>query len=76
MPRGIWNVHKFGGSCLADKGRIENAARVMAIDDDAWCAVVVSAMGGVTDQLIRAAELAARQSSESLDVPSASPHVQ
>ena len=56
-----WVVHKFGGTCLADAERIANAARLGLSDSDASLAMVVSAMAGVTDNLIRAMELAADQ---------------
>ena len=48
-----WIAHKFGGSSLADAGRIRQVAAVLAARDDAAQVVVVSAMAGVTDALTR-----------------------
>ena len=52
-------VMKFGGSSLADGQRIRAAAGIVAqsIKDGNKVAVVVSAMGSVTDQLIEIGEL-------------------
>lgn len=47
-----WVVHKFGGTSLADAARYRNAARLLASEPAAGRAVVVSAMAGVTDDLI------------------------
>jgi aspartate kinase len=51
-PRRI--VVKFGGSSLADKDRIERAARLIAaeVKKNTRLVVVVSAMGKTTDQLL------------------------
>ncbi|MFB9066874.1 bifunctional aspartate kinase/homoserine dehydrogenase I [Pseudofulvimonas gallinarii] len=48
-----WVAHKFGGSSLADAGRIRQVATVLGARDDAAQVVVVSAMAGVTDALTR-----------------------
>ena len=57
-----WVVHKFGGTSLADAERYQNAARILLSQQQSErTAVVVSAMSGVTDELIRSVELAARQ---------------
>lgn len=59
MP--TWQIHKFGGTSLADVSRIQDAAALVTEANQtsgARIAVVVSAMGGVTDGLIRATELA------------------
>jgi aspartokinase/homoserine dehydrogenase 1 len=53
-------VHKFGGSSLAETDRIRRAAGLVAARDAA-CVVVASAMGGVTDALLRAAAQAEKQ---------------
>lgn len=47
-------VMKFGGTSVADIGRIENAARRVAREVEAGneVAVIVSAMAGVTNQLV------------------------
>ncbi len=54
-----WIVHKFGGSSLADARCIEHVAGLVAGRDDEAQAVVVSAMAGVTNTLLAAAETAA-----------------
>jgi len=52
-----WNVHKFGGTSLADPDRIRHVAGL--VDDmPRPTALVVSAMGGVTDRLLGLAEAA------------------
>jgi len=53
-------AHKFGGSSLADAGRIRHVAGLMLDADEARQVVVVSAMQGVTDALIGVADAAAR----------------
>jgi aspartokinase/homoserine dehydrogenase 1 len=54
-------VHKFGGTSLADAVRLDGAAQILhAALHRARCVGVVSAMAGVTDRLIEAAGLAAR----------------
>ncbi|MCC7440565.1 MAG: bifunctional aspartate kinase/homoserine dehydrogenase I [Bdellovibrionales bacterium] len=59
----MWTVHKFGGTSLRDAGRIRVAAELALADHRARgagvrTAVVVSALGGVTDALIAALEKA------------------
>ena len=57
-----WTVHKFGGTSLADAERYRAAAEiVLAQQPRDHVAIVVSAMSGVTNALIRSVELAARQ---------------
>jgi bifunctional aspartokinase / homoserine dehydrogenase 1 len=58
-----WIVHKFGGTSLADASRYQSVGRILLASrrEGARTAVVVSAMGGVTDGLLEAVELAARQ---------------
>ena len=54
-------VMKFGGTSVGDADRIENVARSIAEHArKAGVIVVVSAMGGVTEMLIRAAHAATR----------------
>ncbi len=57
-------IHKFGGTSLGDAQRISNVAEIIlnqhSLIEDASDIVVVSAMSGVTDQLIRGARAAAR----------------
>jgi bifunctional aspartokinase / homoserine dehydrogenase 1 len=57
-----WIVHKFGGTSVANAERYRHVARVLAAEPrDARPAVVVSAMSGVTDLLVRTVELASRR---------------
>ena len=51
-------VHKFGGSSLADADCYRRVAAIVAARPESRRAVVVSAMGGVTDALVRTVELA------------------
>src|ERR1044072_3701705 len=56
-----WLVHKFGGTSVANAERYRAAAEsVLACAPGERVAVVVSAMSGVTNELIRAVELAAK----------------
>src|SRR5437879_4737321 len=52
-------VHKFGGSSLADAARFRRVADIVAARPEAQRVIVVSAMGGVTDTLVRAVHLSA-----------------
>ena len=52
-------VHKFGGSSLADAGRIRHVAGLMLAADEDRQVVVCSAMQGVTNALIAMAQAAA-----------------
>jgi len=64
-------VQKYGGSSVADAGRIKNVARRIAAtrDKGEQVVVVVSAMGDTTDELIRLAYLVTNQPGErELDV--------
>ncbi|HEU4930547.1 MAG TPA: bifunctional aspartate kinase/homoserine dehydrogenase I, partial [Pyrinomonadaceae bacterium] len=55
-----WIVHKFGGTSVADAERYRAAAEiVLPHASDERVAVVVSAMSGVTNDLIQSVELAA-----------------
>ena len=47
-----WIVHKFGGTSLADADCFRRVAAIVSAPCDANLAIVVSAMGGVTDQLL------------------------
>src|SRR5689334_3719755 len=51
-------VHKFGGTSLADASCFRRVADIIARHPNGGQAVVVSAMSGVTNALIRAVELA------------------
>ena len=58
-----WIVHKFGGTSLADATRYRLVGRILLEGrrTGARTAVIVSAMGGVTDALLEVVGLAARQ---------------
>jgi len=59
-PAGSWIVHKFGGTSVADATAIRNAVSlVLASDPARRPCVVVSAMAGVTDELLALSRLAA-----------------
>src|SRR5207302_1100493 len=51
-------VHKFGGVALANAEAIRHAVAIVAARQTRGVAVVVSAMGGVTDALLQIAALA------------------
>lgn len=51
-------VHKFGGSSLADTERLKNVFKVTQEEHQGLSAVVLSAMGGVTDRLVEISSLA------------------
>ncbi|HEY7233735.1 MAG TPA: aspartate kinase [Gemmatimonadaceae bacterium] len=53
-------VHKFGGVALANADAIRHAVNIVATRRARGSAVVVSAMGGVTDALLDIAELSRR----------------
>ena len=54
------HVLKFGGTSLGSAERIEHVGKIVTrAADDARVVVVVSAMGGVTSDLIEASALAA-----------------
>lgn len=53
-----WVVHKFGGTSLANAERYERVAAILETRTAERSAVVVSAMAGVTNRLIRLVELA------------------
>lgn len=55
-----WIVHKFGGSSLADASCFRSVAAIVQSGAGASRAVVVSAMGGMTDQLFDVIDTAAR----------------
>ncbi len=53
-----WKIHKFGGSSLADAECFRRVAGLVLDKPDRRIGVVVSAMGGMTDALLRLATLA------------------
>ncbi len=55
-----WKIHKFGGSSLRDAECFRRVAGLMLETDDGPVGVVVSAMGGMTDDLLHLAVLAER----------------
>lgn len=52
MTTAAWQVHKFGGSSLADPQCFRRVAEILLEQDAARQAVVVSAMQGMTDALL------------------------
>ena len=58
MSRKSWKIHKFGGSSLADADCFRRVAGLLLENDDERLAAVVSAMGGMTDALLRLTLLA------------------
>lgn len=55
-----WEIHKFGGSSLADTACFRRVADIILDLPDTRIGVVVSAMGGMTDALLDLAMLAER----------------
>jgi bifunctional aspartokinase / homoserine dehydrogenase 1 len=53
-----WVVHKFGGTSLARAERFRQVAAILRAEEAQKKAIVVSAMGGVTDDLIEIVALA------------------
>lgn len=58
-------VMKFGGTSVGSAERIQNVAEIVALNPKGKI-VVVSAMAGVTDMLIKASQLASKQQSHDL----------
>jgi aspartokinase/homoserine dehydrogenase 1 len=54
-----WKIHKFGGSSLADADCFRRVAAILGQAGKGPLGVVVSAMGGMTDQLLGLTRLAA-----------------
>jgi len=63
-----WVVHKFGGTSVANADRYRHVAKIIADRPESRRAVVVSAMGGVTDSLVKVVEMAARRDRGYLEV--------
>src|SRR5512141_3317512 len=57
-------VMKFGGTSVADAGAMRQAAAIVAARRDRHPLVVVSAMAGVTDELVRVARAARERRGE------------
>jgi len=53
MTRELITVHKFGGSCLRDSSDLERISQVIQ-QTDGQAIIVVSALWGTTDRLLRA----------------------
>ena len=66
MVASDWKIHKFGGSSLFDADCFRRVAKIIAADETPRLGVVVSAMGGMTDRLLRLAALAERDDSDYL----------
>lgn len=62
-----WKIHKFGGSSLTDAECFRRVAGLMLDGKDARVGVVVSAMGGMTDALLRLTTLAEQDDDAFLD---------
>lgn len=56
----VWTVHKFGGTSVANPSAIRRVSEIVAGENDD-VAVVVSAMRGVTDDLLGSIDKAARR---------------
>lgn len=59
-----WIVHKFGGTSVGSVEAFKKVLTILNDSKDSHIAVVVSAMSGVTDRLIKVANLASQQNSE------------
>jgi aspartokinase/homoserine dehydrogenase 1 len=55
-----WTIYKFGGSSLKDADCFRTVADIIAEQGDGTLGVVVSAMGGMTDNLLHLSTLAER----------------
>src|SRR5215831_17521157 len=64
-----WIVHKFGGTSVASGERYLNVVRIIRARQNSGerLAVIVSAMSGVTDALIKLVELAAARDDSYLE---------
>ena len=58
MSGSNWKIHKFGGSSLADTGCFERVADILLSMPHLRIGVVVSAMGGMTNNLLNLSLLA------------------
>jgi aspartokinase len=52
MIQNAWHVHKFGGSSLSDAQCFSRVANILLAEPGVRQAVIVSAMGGMTDALL------------------------
>ncbi|HEX9851410.1 MAG TPA: hypothetical protein VGA68_00280, partial [Woeseiaceae bacterium] len=60
MTHDPWNIHKFGGSSLADADCFRTVAGILQELPVARLGIVVSAMGGMTDKLLRLVAISER----------------
>ncbi len=60
MTHDRWKIHKFGGSSLADADCFRSVAEILAKLPEGRIGIVVSAMGGMTDKLLRLTAIAER----------------
>ncbi|MCI0516456.1 MAG: hypothetical protein L0Y45_01340, partial [Woeseiaceae bacterium] len=60
MAQDRWTIHKFGGSSLADADCFRNVADILSKLPEGRIGIVVSAMGGMTDKLLRLTAIAER----------------
>lgn len=67
MPEHAWIVHKFGGTSLADAKCFRRVAGILSHTGTAPQAVVVSAIGGLTDSLLDLVRGAVEQDSATSD---------
>lgn len=58
MSNPTWVVHKFGGTSLENAPRIRNAIQIVQNNRSQHTGIVVSAMAGITDTLLRILPLA------------------
>ncbi len=63
MAGNNWKIHKFGGSSLGDADCFRRVADILSAEPQVKLGVVVSAMGGMTDKLIRLVVMAERDNS-------------
>lgn len=59
-----WIVHKFGGTSVGSVDAFKKVLQIINQEPAEQVAIVVSAMSGVTDRLIKAANMASEQSAE------------
>jgi aspartokinase/homoserine dehydrogenase 1 len=64
MTHSVWQVHKFGGSSLADADCFRRVGAILLGESATHQAVIVSAMGGMTDALLRLVAAAERTPDE------------
>lgn len=60
MEANTWKIHKFGGSSLKDADCFRAVADIIASQENDTLGVIVSAMGGMTDDLLHLATRAER----------------